>query len=48
MRTATVERHTLAFPRAQATDPRPDHTPPNGHPGRYRAPDSIIAFLDNL
>jgi integrase/recombinase XerD len=23
-------------------------TPPRGHPGRYRAPDSIIAFLDNL
>jgi site-specific recombinase XerD len=23
-------------------------TPPDGHPGRYRAPDSIIAFLDNL
>jgi integrase/recombinase XerD len=23
-------------------------TPPSGHPGRYRAPDSIIAFLDNL
>jgi site-specific recombinase XerD len=23
-------------------------TPPNGHPGRYRAPDTIIAFLDNL
>jgi integrase/recombinase XerD len=23
-------------------------TPPNGHPGRYRAPDSIVAFLDNL
>jgi integrase/recombinase XerD len=23
-------------------------TPPSGHPGRYRAPDSIIAFLDDL
>lgn len=23
-------------------------TPPSGHPGRYRAPDSILAFLDNL
>jgi integrase/recombinase XerD len=23
-------------------------TPPSGHPGRYRAPDSIIDFLDNL
>jgi integrase/recombinase XerD len=23
-------------------------TPPSGHPGRYRAPDSIIAFLDAL
>jgi integrase/recombinase XerD len=23
-------------------------TPPSGHPGRYRAPDSIIAFLDSL
>ena len=23
-------------------------TPPSGHPGRYRAPDSIIAFLDGL
>jgi hypothetical protein len=23
-------------------------TPPSGHPGRYRAPDSVIAFLDNL
>jgi integrase/recombinase XerD len=23
-------------------------TPPSGHPGRYRAPDSMIAFLDNL
>ncbi len=22
--------------------------PPTGHPGRYHAPDSIIAFLDNL
>ena len=23
-------------------------TPPDGHPGRYRAPDSILAFLDSL
>jgi site-specific recombinase XerD len=23
-------------------------TPPNGRPGRYRAPDSLLAFLDNL
>jgi hypothetical protein len=23
-------------------------TPPNGRPGRYRAPDSIIAFFDAL
>jgi integrase/recombinase XerD len=23
-------------------------TPATGHPGRYRAPDSVIAFLDNL
>jgi integrase/recombinase XerD len=23
-------------------------TPPTGHPGRYRAPDRIIAFLDGL
>jgi integrase/recombinase XerD len=23
-------------------------TPPNGHPDCYRAPDSILAFLDNL
>jgi integrase/recombinase XerD len=23
-------------------------TPPSGHPGRYRAPDSITDFLDNL
>ena len=23
-------------------------TPPDGHPGRYRAPDTIIDFLDNL
>jgi site-specific recombinase XerD len=23
-------------------------TPPSGHPGRYRAPDSITAFLDDL
>jgi integrase/recombinase XerD len=22
--------------------------PPNGHPGRYRAPDAMLAFLDNL
>ena len=23
-------------------------TPPDGHPGRYRAPDSVLAFLDSL
>ena len=23
-------------------------TPPDGHPGRYRAPDSLVAFLDGL
>jgi len=23
-------------------------TPPNGHPGRYRPPDSLLAFLDGL
>lgn len=23
-------------------------TPPSGHPGRYRAPCFVIAFLDNL
>lgn len=23
-------------------------TPPNGRPGRYRAPDTLLAFLDNL
>jgi site-specific recombinase XerD len=23
-------------------------TPPNGHPGRYRAPDTLLAFLESL
>ena len=23
-------------------------TPPNGHPGRYRAPDTLLAFLEAL
>jgi hypothetical protein len=23
-------------------------TPPNGHPGSYRAPDTLLAFLDGL
>jgi site-specific recombinase XerD len=23
-------------------------TPPNGHPGRYRAPDALLAFLEGL
>jgi integrase/recombinase XerD len=23
-------------------------TPPNARPGRYRAPDTLLAFLDNL
>jgi integrase/recombinase XerD len=23
-------------------------TPPNAHPGRYRVPDSLLAFLDSL
>jgi hypothetical protein len=23
-------------------------TPPNGHPGRYRAPDTLLAFLEGL
>ena len=23
-------------------------TPPEGHPGRYRAPDTLLAFLESL
>ena len=34
-------------PCAQTPHARPHHTP-NGHPGRYRAPDTLLAFLEAL
>jgi len=44
-RTACVYLHAHLRLKQRVLD---QATPPNGRPGRYRAPDSLPAFLDSL